>query len=330
MSFKRIVKLCVVIVFVLISQKLLLCQSYSNVYGKVVDEESKKPVANVNVSLNNVFDENNYMYRTLTNESGEFVFNKLVADDFEYELRINYIENMNKLTGLSCYDQTYKITFKLEKGKNLVLKPVKLKKGAQITGVVKLFDGTILKVATLYFNIVDKNKFDSINTSWQMKSFSSETGVFDSLLLPVDVDIKVKAMDLFNKDKNEAYDNVENIIKINKGEDNKNIEIIVPNILTEIKGRIVNKMGVPLANQEITINPFSGIPFVKTDQNGCFLFKYFLPREVQVDISYSENGKYINSFKIYKLLINLGESTFLDITLDSNNYFQYKITKTNL
>jgi hypothetical protein len=309
-----------IMVFLLV-QGLLKAESLSNVYGKVIDAETKEPVPKAWAVFGNLEDETGRKISTSTNEKGEFEFKELLVDDYYFILDVSepLVPRDSKY-----YDQSYPIYFKLQKGKNLFLKPIEMKRGVRISGQIKLWDGSIVEKGRIYFSVKDREHFDSTETSWPSLSLVTD-GNYTSCLLPPDVELEMEADILEDVDKAVGYGIAKKTIIIKKNEIPTAIDIIIPNIPTEIKGRIVNLKGEPLKDQ--VVGSMAARFELNTDDNGMFRIKHIQPGMIDLYVSYTL-GTY-KTQAIYDLLISQGESLIFDITLDVNEYFKYSMRKTN-
>jgi len=309
-----------IMVFLLI-HGLLMAESLSNVYGKVIDAETKEPVAKAWAVFENFEDERGRKISTTTNEKGEFEFKELSVGEFEYVLNVS--EPLEP-RDYKYYKQSYRICFKLQKGKNLFLKPIEMKRGARIEGTIKLWDGSIVEKGEISFLVKDRENFDSTITHWGTMSAVTD-GKYISCLLPYDVEIEMKADILEDVDKRVGYGMIKKTITLRKNGMLTTIDIMIPDIHTEIKGKIVNLKGEPLKDQ--TIWSFEARFELKTDDNGMFRIKHIRPGMIDLTVSYTL-GTY-KSHSIPEFLISEGESAIFDITLDANEYFDYSMKKTN-
>ena len=314
---KKIIILIVFIIFIF--QLSSYAESRSSIFGKVVDAETKAPVKNATIIIN-VMDERGGKISTQSNEKGEFEFKEFPADDYEYVIDVcnplNFVDPI-------FYKQRIRFGFKLQKGKNLYLRPIELKRGIRIEGNVKLWDGSIINKARIRFKLKNKDSLDSIRSFWQGTSID-ENGHYISPLIPGNVELIMEADLLQNLDRSIAYGKVKKAVTITDGEANGNIDIIIPNIKTEIKGRVTNKNGIPLPNQRVGISYSSGVS-VKTDDNGSFSIKHILPGKIMLYIRYKI--KTVKWYDLKEFSIYEGDSLFIDIIVDDDNYFKYTITK---
>ena len=300
-------------------QGQIIAESWSNIYGKVIDAETKEPVPNAWAIFQNIVDESGRKISTKTNKKGEFEFKGFPVDEFENEL---YVSDQPGLTDTKYYNQSYTIIFKMQKGKNLFLPPIEMKRGVSIEGTIKLWDGSIVEKGRIYFDIKNRDEFDSTITWWAALSPVTD-GHYISSLLPPGVELEMKADLLQDVDKGVAYDEVKKTIILSKNGTDKNIDIIVPNIRTEIKGTIVNKSGNALNGQEVGLED-TGV-HLTTDENGAFRIRHIKPGEIQLYVTYT-----IDTFKTHsleKLKIHEGEGLSFEITLDSQNYLNYNIKR---
>jgi hypothetical protein len=310
-----------IMVFLLI-HGLLMAESLSNVYGKVIDAETKEPIPNVYAVFDNVFDEHGRKESTKTNEKGEFEFKGFPADEDEFELKVGVLEPHSFTPNFKYYNQEYLIHFKLYKGKNLFLKPIELKRGVRISGQIKLWDGSIVEKGRISFSVKNRENIDSNVTHWSAMSLVTD-GSYISRLLPYDAEIEMEADILEDVDKGVGYGSVKKTIIIRKNEMTTGIDIIIPNIPTEIKGKIVNLKGEPLKDQ--IIGSFEAQINLHTDNNGIFWIKHIRPGMMRLTVYYTV-GTYENHL-IPEFSISEEESVIFDITLDANGYLSYSMKK---
>ena len=296
----------------------VFCESLSNIYGKVIDEETKEPVQNATIIIN-VWNERGGKLSTQSNEKGEFEFKEFPADDFEYEIDVcnplNFVDPI-------FYKQRIRFGFKLQKGKNLYLRPIELKRGIRIEGNVRLWDGSIINKARIRFKLKNKDSLDSIRSFWQGTSID-ENGHYISPLIPGNVELIMEADLLEDRGKKEAYGEVTKLITINKNNSEESIDVIVPNILTEIKGKVENKSGFPLSNQTIGLD--SPDVEVLTDEIGHFKFKHIRSGKIELYITYGV--KKFRTHTTQEIQLDEGESIFFNIIVDEDDFFRYTVTK---
>jgi hypothetical protein len=312
------------ILFLALFHNSIIAESWSNIYGKVIDAETKEPIPNAWAIFENVVNEGGGKIKTQTNEKGEFEFKGFPVDDFENELNV-LISEPSDLSDFKYYNQRYPIRFKMQKGKNLFLQPIEMKRGVRIEGSIKLWDGSIVEKGRISFDIKNRDEFDSTITWWSALSLITD-GHYISMLLPCDVELEMKADLLDDVDKGISYGQVKKIIVLTKGGTTNNIDIIVPNIQTEIKGLVVNKSGKPLKDQVVGIRSIGAR--VITTESGMFWFKNIEPGEIIIYARY--RGDESKTHILNNIIIHERESLFIHIILDENNFIKYSITRNNL
>lgn len=323
------IKLSFICCAVLFLQVYAFSQSESNIFGKVVDEETNEGVAGAYIYISDiqvidasgVYGPNPFFCNS--DKNGNFkIQNVPVGDDaFENELIIRY-ENISKdVLSSKYYSQQYVIKIRLTIGKNLFLKPIKLKKGCSVHGNVKLWDGTIINNAKISFTALDTETFYPY-ICWT--AFLNSDSSFYSEPIPYEKDLKMDVKYVNDPAKKESYGCFSKIINIAKT-GNNNIEIIIPYRNTSVTGKILGKDRMPISGQDIQI--FNGECDTETtsDQNGNFIFKSFEPGVVDMMISYKKLGILKNYF-IKQTTINNDEALKFEIVADSD-YFDYKLVR---
>ncbi|MCP4146522.1 MAG: hypothetical protein GY757_02125 [bacterium] len=310
------------IIFVLsLSQGLFSEESMSNVYGKIIDAVTKEPVKGVQVYIN-VLDEYDRSISTRTDASGEFSFKQFPANSYEYEIaiEINSGSRGDDLDG-RYFNQLHTASFILPKGKNLFLKPIELQPGVRVNGQLMLPEGNSATVGRVIFLLANPQESDSKYTHWTSVSPISD-GSFLSQLLPVERDL-IMVVNTLSKD-GTGYVGTRRNFRLAKGSTAESIAITIPDTQTEIKGLVVNRQGIPLANQVVGIYDDCGLSVV-TDENGRFCIRSIPAGTTEVYARY--RGISYKTHFISNLPVNSGETIFLRITADEGNFFTYLITR---
>ena len=128
--------------------------------------------------------------------------------------------------------------------------------------------------------------------------------------------------------KKESYGRVVKKIRINKGENPGNLDIIIPNIETEIKGRVVGANNLPLANQAVELTSHQYCVRAVTDETGHFTLKHLEPGNISLLFEYNKDGKFIRYNRFGEFDLNLKESIWLEVTVD-DNLFKYQLSRTS-
>lgn len=303
----------------------VFCESLSNIYGKVIDEETKEPILKIAISLKFYNAIGRPISVTKTDQNGEFFFKKIPVDiDLEIEIHMMYHPSYSYID-FKYSDHIRKIKIRLQKGKNLYLKPVEIERGVKLKGTVKLWDGTPFKKAYINLDVINP----SPSTDYILWGTSTdENGQFETLLLPTNVEMNFTACKLHENFKSVCYGTVKKTVKIIKGETPQDLDFVVPNILTEISGRVVNINGIPLANQKVGFLFENGI-YTKTDVNGHFKFKHINSGNITLRVVYYVVKNFIKSFLSKDFPLRNNEKIWLDIKL-GQNYFDYKISRYTL
>ncbi len=299
-------------------------ESHSNVFGRIVDEDTKKGIPGIWVLITNVIGPEG-KYSAMSDDRGDFeLLNVPVFKDWEYELEVSVNPNPDNIQESDYFSQTYYTAFYLQKGKNLYLEPFKIKRGISIQGNVKLWDGTPVTNGRLDIELVTSKSYDPYNHGWNAKLLNN--GSFVSEPVPFDEDLEIVARYLSISQKKESYGRVIKKIRINKGETPGNVDIIIPDINTEIKGRIVDANNLPLESQVVELTSHKYLVGAETDENGYFTLKHLEPGYVSVRVEYRKNGMLVRSHRSGNFNLNLFDSIWLDITLD-DNIFDCKISR---
>ncbi|MCP4147106.1 MAG: hypothetical protein GY757_05085 [bacterium] len=296
-------------------------ESMSNVYGKVIDAVTKEPVEGVHVSINVTQDNQNIS--TSTDTKGEFFFKKFPADSYEYEIYVK-IKARNRGADLDAryFNQLHTASFKLPKGKNLILKPIELQPGVRVKGQIFLPDGQAASVGRITFRLATPLESASRFIHWTTVSPITD-GSYLSQLLPMERDLIMEVKSL--KKESIGYVGVRKSFKLEKGSTAVSMDIEIPDTLTEIKGIVVNRQGNPLANQVVGIYEKCGVTVV-TDENGEFCIRSIPVGTTEVYTRY--RGTTYHMHFINHLPVNTGESIFLRITVDEGDFFTFLVTRT--
>jgi hypothetical protein len=299
-------------------------ESHSNVFGRVVDEETNKGIPGIWVLITNVIGPEG-KYSAMSDDRGDFeILNVPVFKDWKYELEVSVNPNPDNIQENDYFSQIYYTAFYLQKGKNLYLEPFKIKRGISIQGNVKLWDGTPVTNGRIDIELVTSKSYDPYDHGWNAKLLNN--GSFVSEPVPFDEDMEIVAKYLSISQKKESYGRVIKKIRIDKGDTPGNVDIIIPNINTEIKGRIVDVNNLPLDNQSVKLTSHKYLVGAGTDENGYFTLKHLEPGDVSLYFVYRKNGVYVKSHYFRNFNLNLGDSIWLDITVD-DNIFNYKISR---
>ena len=321
----RSIKFLVFVFIVLfISGKYMFSESHSNVIGKVIDEDTKKGVPGVWIRITN-FIENDGYPTTRTDENGDFVLsNVTVMADWEYELEVKLNVVWKDVPSGDYFSQVYQTTFYMKERQNLYLEPFKIKRGIIIHGNLKYWDGTPILKGRLEINPLTPKVYDPLAVGWSMKLL--DNGSFISEPVPFDEDLEIVARQLRDNQKGESYGRVLKRTRINKGENPGIIDIIIPNIETEIKGRIVDINNNPLANQGVELTSDEHLARALTDENGCFTLKHLEPGNISVRFVYYKTDGFDRSYRSGKFDLNLKESIWIDATLGGDT-LKYQISR---
>jgi hypothetical protein len=299
-------------------------ESHSNVFGRVVDEETNKGIPGIWVLITNVIGPDG-KYSAVTDDKGDFeILNVPVFKDWKYELDVSVNPNPDNIQESDYFSQIYYTAFYLQKGKNLYLETFKIKRGISIQGNVKLWDGTPVTNGRIDIELVTSKSYDPYDHGWNAKLLNN--GSFVSEPVPFDEDLEIVARYLSISQKKESYGRVIKKIRINKGDTPGDVDIIIPEINTEIKGRILDANNVPLDNQSVKLTSHKYLVGAGTDENGYFTLKHLEPGDVSVRVEYRKNGMFVRSYRSGNFDLNLGDSIWLDITVDGN-IFNYKISR---
>jgi hypothetical protein len=202
---------------------------YGNIYGRVVDEETKQGVPGVWVSIN--IDER---ISKQTNEKGEFDFQGLPGG-YEYVLTVYASYKTPPLN--RYFKQKYFVLCNLPKGKNLYLNDIILLKGVQIKGEIKVWDGTPVTRHLLRFELIEPDIFDPNLSGWYCETI--ENGYYESRPLPLNKELLIVAtglMDISNTKFQETPITINNREKKMKGKNIISLFIFV--IIMNINVRI--------------------------------------------------------------------------------------------
>jgi hypothetical protein len=291
----------------------------------VIDDETKEPIPNISVSLKFYNAIGRPIDSILTDQKGEFYFKNIPVDiDLEIEITIMYHPS-DSYIDYKYYYHIRKIKTMMQKGKNLYLKPIEIERGVKLKGTVKLWDGTPLKDADI--DIYVNNPPPSIDYV-MYGTIADDNGQFETLLLPPNVEMNFTACKLHDDSKSVCYGSVDKKVKILKGEVPQDLDFVVPNIPTEISGRVVNANGSPLENQRIEIFRSKGIN-VRTNVAGNFKFKNIETGSIVLRVSYYIVNDFIESFLTKDIPLENNEKIWLDIKL-GQSYFDYKISRYNI
>ncbi len=146
------------ILFGVVVVSLLSSVSYAKTYGrlrvKVVIKESGKPVKDLGVNLVKI--ESGKTYEKKTNDNGEVVFEKLVAERGKYMVLVGFLNR--KGTIMAYIPERYKYYVSIEKGKETYLE-VKMVIGGVLTGrlLIKEEDGKIKPLGGKYIFCAGKD-----------------------------------------------------------------------------------------------------------------------------------------------------------------------------
>lgn len=296
----------------------LFSVSLSNVYGTVIDSETKEPVKSAIITVN-FEDEHGRPLRTLSDEKGKFEFLEFPVLDFEYEIQVQTPFNQHDSP---YYKQRIPVKFYLEKGKNTYLKPIGLKRGVKIEGNIRLWDGSIINKARIDFKLKNKEDLNSYVFFWQGTTID-ENGHYISPCIPPNVDL-ILTTDLLRAPQGMiGYGPIVKQICIKEDSNFSGYNIIIQKINTEIVGQIVNRSGEPISDQSVGLENI-GIE-VKTDINGSFGFKHIMPCKTKIYImSKITNFDFLSTNDI---IINTGERILVKIIIADNGYFKHEISK---
>jgi hypothetical protein len=308
-------------ILILLLPKLGMSEHYSNVFGRVIDEETKQGITGLSVTIVNIEFEDTYEnLQTKTNNLGEFKFTGLPV---EAEFTIHVQVTPRTIPYNRYFVQEHYIPFTLQKGKNLTIPDIIMKKGVQIKGKVQLWDGTVINKP--FFVTFELEKSVSNNPDlipWGTAEINN--GCYISDPLPYNEEFIIHAFGLRNAEKNIDYGEFRQKIVLKEGQIPESIDVVIPNIQTEIKGQVKNKNGVPLKNQNIHL--FIG-ESAETNEMGLFTFRHIQPGDIILHIVPVLNNKVSGSFLTNQFILNNGESIWFDIVVDENEYFFYKLTR---
>ncbi|MCP4150809.1 MAG: carboxypeptidase regulatory-like domain-containing protein, partial [bacterium] len=277
----RSIKLLFAIILVLSLSRGLMCEdSMSNIYGKVVDAETKEPVKDIKVFIN-ALDENGDVFYSKTDENGEFVFKQFPAIDYDFEITLEKTNKSRYDVDARYFDQRHTASFQLPKGKNLILKPIELQPGTRVNGQILLPEGKTADVARITF--IPANFLQNDYYTWTSVSPITD-GSYLSQLLPKERELLL-IVDNLSKD-GTGYVGVKKTFIIEKDSSGKSMDIEIPDTQTEIKGIVVDRLGNPLPNQVVGIYGNCGIS-VNTDANGEFCIRSIPPGTADLFAIYS-------------------------------------------
>jgi hypothetical protein len=313
-----------VLIVLLISGKFMFSESHSNVIGKVIDEDTKKGVPGVWVRITNVIENDRY-HTTRTDENGDFVLsNVMVMADWEYELEVKLNVVWKDVPSGDYFSQVYQTTFYMKERQNLYLEPFKIKRGIIIHGNLKYWDGTPILKGRLEINPLTPKVYDPLAVGWSMKLL--DNGSFISEPVPFDEDLDIVARQLRDNQKGESYGRVLKRIRINKGETPGIIDVIIPDIETEIRGRIVDINNNPLEKQGVELTSDKHLAYAVTDENGYFILKHLEPGNLSVCFDYRKDVRYAKSYWTADFDLNPNESIRMDVSL-GDDLFKYRISR---
>jgi hypothetical protein len=311
-------------IVLLVSGKYMFSESHSNVIGKVIDEDTKKGVPGIWITITNVEGPDG-KYSAKTDQNGDFVLsNVIVLPDWEYELEVSVSVRFGAIPYGDYFSQVYQTTFYLKERQNLYLEPFKIKRGISIKVNLKHWDGTPINKGWLDIDPLTPKVYDPYAAGWSMKNLAN--GSFISEPIPYDEDLEITARLLRDNQKGESYGRVIKRIRINKGENPGIIDVIIPDIPTEIKGRIVDINNNPLEKQGVELTSDSHLVRALTDANGCFSLKHLEPGNISVRFVYYKTDGFDRSYRSGKFDINLKESIWMDVTLGGDT-LKYQISK---
>jgi len=317
---KRILFLTVSVVFIFCFFTLnVSAEILGNIYGKVIDKETKEPLKKTYIAFDNLY-RHDRKISTYTNEKGEFYFEKVPAE-IPLELHI-YILSHPSYPNFEYYEHVKHVEIFIKKGTNLYLKPIEIEKGVKVTGTVKLWDGTPIYKADIDVRPLKSQKDEFLSNG----GITNENGIYTSMPLPTNIDLRFEVSHLFSSDGKICYGNVTKIFKIEKGKPTDNFNIVIPNIPTEIKGLVTDFNNNPISNQKIRFSSddLSSLR-IKTDSNGKFIFRYIPPTNFQIIIPYKKNDSLL-FFETKKIELNNDESIEFLINLNSSD-FRYTIVR---
>jgi len=317
-SFMKIRNLSLIVFILFLLNSSLFSVSLSNVYGTIIDSETKEPVESAIITVN-FEDEHGRPLRTLSDEKGKFEFIEFPVLDFEYEIQVQ--EPFNQYDS-PYYKQRIPVKFYLEKGKNTYLKPIELKRGVKIQGNVRLWDGSIINKARIDFKLKNKEDLNSYVFFWQGTTID-ENGHYISPCIPPDVDLILTADLLRSIQGMIGYGPIVEQIYIKKDNNFSEYNIIIQKIDTEIVGQIVNRSGEPISDQSVGLENIGAE--VKTDSTGSFSFKHIMPCKTKIYVmSKITNFDFLSTNDI---VINTGERILVKIIVDYSGYFKHEISK---
>jgi len=321
---KRILLSAVSVVFIFCFFTLnVSAEILGNIYGRVIDKETKEPIEDVVIQISNVFKFKRALITT-TNSKGEFFFRK-VPTNFDLYLYVFVMsETSPKLS--KYYSQQFELKVKIPRNSNLYLKPIEIEKGVKVTGFVKLWDGTPINSAVIDISLKKQtNKIDTIF----VEARSNESGFFRTQLMPLNIDLRFEVSHLFSSDGKICYGNVTKIFKIEKGKPTDNFNIFIPNIPTEIRGLVTDFNNNPISNQKITLyygtKSLNNSLDCRTDKNGKFIFRYIQSGLIKISLPY-DNMDSLLFLKTKKIELNNDESIEFLINLNSSD-FRYTIVR---
>jgi hypothetical protein len=313
-----------VLIVLFASGKYMFSESHSNVIGKVIDEDTKKGVPGIWITITNVEGPDGE-YSAETDQNGDFVLsNVIVLPGWEYELEVSVSVHFGAIPYGDYFSQLYQTTFYLQERQNLYLEPFKIKKGISIKGNLKYWDGTPIVKGDLHITPVTPQVYDPYAVGWWIELL--DDGSFISEPVPFNEDLLINAQMLRDNQKGESYGRVLKRIRINKGENPGIIDIIIPNIETEIKGKIVDINNNPLENQGVELTTFEHLTYGVTDGNGHFILKHLEPENLSIRFEYYKDGKFVRSYRSGNFDLNLKESIWMDVTLGGNT-LKYQISR---
>ena len=297
--------------------------AYTNIIGRVVDEETGKGVEGVLVRLLNTEGEYAKEMTKRTDKSGRYILENVpVFEDMEYELMIRggcLDMNSRWCKDKTYFRQEYIVKFRLRYGRNMKIKTIKLKRGKSIRGKVKLRNGKRIKDVSIEIHLKKIKPYDSIDYGW--RAYLKEDRIFVSELLPIGEELYF-IVDSLEDEEGVHYGSFTKEIKLEKDKEYNDLEFIMPERNTEISGRITDINGKPIeGKQKISILPDNGYNIdIVVDRNGYFKIKEIQEGNFRFDLYLLINKKFtiINYNKQKeKIKIRRGEKIFLDIKVDT-------------
>ncbi len=312
-----------------------------NIMGKVIDEKTGEGVEGVHIILLNIkLSGGGYMFRARSDKNGEFILKKVPTferNNEYYEIEVD--AGCGNIHLKWCKDkihfrQEYLIKIKPIPGKNVVLAPIKIKRGKIVRGRVRLRENKKIKDFRIYVNLVNKRDYDPLETGWIVHI--ERDGKFHTDVIPVEEDLLFSIESIIDEE-GVRYGNFSKIIRFEKNKEYNDLEFKMPERDNEIRGkieyynsgnveykRIIELIHCGSQNNQISLT---------TNKDGYFIVKDFKEGRFKFYIYLlSDNIKESKSFNPFKdkhrLIIKREDKIFIDIKIDvKNNKLKYYVRK---